>query len=115
MSPHGESALVTDLYEITMLQAYFLHRMNETAVFEFFVRQLSGARDFLLAAGLEQVVAYLTDLHFGKEDLQRLRGSRRFNPSFIRTLEDFRFTGEVDAWLKAEEGAQIKVVRTDRV
>ena len=53
------SVLLTDLYELTMLQAYFAQRMNGTAVFEFFVRKLPEERNFLMAAGLEQVLDYL--------------------------------------------------------
>ena len=52
----NQSALLTDLYQLTMLQAYFDEGMRETAVFEFFVRALPPGRNFLLAAGLEQVL-----------------------------------------------------------
>jgi len=51
-----QSAMLTDLYQLTMLQAYFDEGMHETAVFEFFVRALPPGRNFLLAAGLEQVL-----------------------------------------------------------
>ena len=63
------SALLTDLYELTMLQAYWAERMNATAVFEFFVRRLPPQRSFLVAAGLEQVVEYLLDLRFTTDEL----------------------------------------------
>ena len=56
----SQSALLTDLYQLTMLQAYFDEGMRDTAVFEFFVRALPPGRNFLLAAGLEQVLCYLT-------------------------------------------------------
>jgi nicotinate phosphoribosyltransferase len=52
----AESVLLTDLYELTMLQAYFAQRMNGTAAFEFFVRKLPRERNFLLAARREQVL-----------------------------------------------------------
>lgn len=97
MTYRSESALLTDLYEITMLQAYFSRSMNDTAVFEFFVRRLPGERNFLIAAGLAQVVAYLTELRFDEEELEWLRESGRFTPPFIESLKDFRFSGEVDA------------------
>lgn len=97
MGHYSESALLTDLYEITMLQAYFSRGMDETAVFEFFVRRLPRERNFLMAAGLAQVVAYLTGLRFGEDDLAWLRASGQFDPSFIASLKDFRFTGDVDA------------------
>ena len=58
-----KSALLTDLYQLTMLQVYVEQRMEELAVFEFFVRRLPTKRNFLVAAGLEQVLEFLTDLH----------------------------------------------------
>jgi nicotinate phosphoribosyltransferase len=89
--------LLTDLYQITMLQAYFLQRMNQPAVFEFFVRRLPAGRNFLVAAGLAQLVDYLAMLRFGDDDLAWLRGSGRFDAGFIESLRDFRFTGDMDA------------------
>jgi len=97
MRHHSESALLTDLYELTMLQAYFSRGMNEPAVFEFFVRQVPGERNFLMAAGLAQVLAYLTELRFEQEDLAWLRASGKFDPDFIESLRDFHFSGDVDA------------------
>ncbi|MGZ3241375.1 MAG: nicotinate phosphoribosyltransferase, partial [Burkholderiaceae bacterium] len=80
-----------------MLQAYFSRGMDETAVFEFFVRSLPEKRNFLIAAGLAQVMAYLTDLRFDDDDLAWLRASGQFESAFIESLRDFRFTGDVDA------------------
>lgn len=97
MRDFSERALLTDLYEITMLQAYHLQGMNEPAVFEFFVRRLPPARNFLVAAGLEQVVDYLCGLRFDEEDLDWLRASGRFDAGFVESLRDLRFTGDVDA------------------
>lgn len=97
MMHYSDSALLTDLYEITMLQAYFSRGMDEKAVFEFFVRHLPSERNFLMAAGLAQVVAYLTSLRFDEEDLAWMRDSGCFDPLFIASLKDFRFSGDVDA------------------
>lgn len=97
MRHYSDSALLTDLYELTMLQAYFLRGMDETAVFEFFVRQLPHDRNFLMAAGLAQVVTYLNQLRFDAQDIAWLRASGRFDSVFIDSLRDFRFTGDVDA------------------
>lgn len=97
MRRYSESALLTDLYEITMLQAYFSQDMNETAVFEFFVRHLPPRRNFLMAAGLAQVIAYLAALRFDEEDRAWLSGFGQFDPLFIDSLQSFRFTGDVDA------------------
>src|SRR5512141_722033 len=91
------SILLTDLYELTMLQAYFEQRMNGTAVFELFVRKLPPHRNFLVAAGLEQALAYLAELRFAAEDLDWLAQSGRFTPAFIASVADLRFTGDVDA------------------
>ena len=91
------SALLTDLYQLTMLQTYFDQGMNETAVFEFFVRKLPKERNFLLAAGLEQVLDYLQTLRFTDEELAWLERCGRFHPRFIASLADLRFTGDVAA------------------
>mgnify|MGYP000928844413 FL=1 len=90
-------ALLTDLYQLTMLQAYFDQDMNDTAVFEFFVRKLPEKRNFLMAAGLEQVIDYLEGLHFTDEELAWLAGNDRFSAAFVDSLADLRFTGEVRA------------------
>ena len=91
------SPLLTDLYELTMLQAYRACGMNDTAVFELFVRALPPERNFLLAAGLEQVVEYLLALRFPADDLDWLASTGRFDAGFLDSLRDFRFTGDVDA------------------
>lgn len=91
------SALLTDLYQLTMLQAYFDQDMNGTAVFEFFVRKLPEERNFLLAAGLEQTLEYLETLRFTDEELTWLERCGRFHPRFVASLADLRFTGDVAA------------------
>lgn len=96
MNP-STSALLTDLYELTMLQAYLEQEMTGPAVFEFFVRKLPVHRNFLVTAGLEQVLNYLTELHVPQEELAWLDGSGRFSSAFLHYLETLRFTGDVDA------------------
>ncbi|HXF92451.1 MAG TPA: nicotinate phosphoribosyltransferase [Nitrospiraceae bacterium] len=91
------SALLTDLYQLTMLQAYLEQGMEETAVFEFFVRKLPPPRNFLIAAGLEQVLDYLETLRFSPVDLEWLAHCGRFSRSFIDYLERLQFTGDVHA------------------
>ena len=91
------SILLTDLYQLTMLQAYYDHGMEETAVFEFFVRKLPEDRNFLLAAGLEQVLDYLESARFTAEELSWLDATGRFNRRLLDALADWRFTGDVDA------------------
>jgi nicotinate phosphoribosyltransferase len=89
--------LLTDLYALTMLQAYFEHGFDETAVFELFVRRLPPSRNFLMAAGLEQAVAYLEALRFDPQELDWLSRSGRFSKPFLASLESLRFTGDVQA------------------
>jgi nicotinic acid phosphoribosyltransferase len=91
------SALLTDLYQLTMLQTYHAKCMQETAVFELFARRLPPERGFLLAAGLEQVLAYLENLRFTPEELDWLAGCGRFDPRFVNFLAEFRFSGTVHA------------------
>jgi len=91
------SALLTDLYQLSMLQGYLDQRMEETAVFEFFVRKLPPHRGFLVAAGLEQALAYLGNLRFESWELEWVAGSGRFSKALVDYLERFRFTGDVHA------------------
>ncbi len=92
-----ENPLLIDLYELTMADAYLANGMMEPAVFEFFVRKLPARRGFLLAAGLDQAIDYLTSLRFDDESLAWASRSGRFSPRLIEYLRDFRFTGDVDA------------------
>ncbi|MGI9222770.1 MAG: nicotinate phosphoribosyltransferase [Woeseiaceae bacterium] len=91
------SALLTDLYQLTMLQSYYEEGMEETAVFEFFVRRLPAHRNFLLFAGLEQVLEYIENLRFSQDELEWLEQSGRFDAGFIDRLEQFRFSGDIHA------------------
>ncbi|WP_024302032.1 nicotinate phosphoribosyltransferase [Pseudogulbenkiania sp. MAI-1] len=100
MNGSSGSALLTDLYQLTMLQAYFDEGMTDTAVFECFVRALPPGRDFLIAAGLEQVLEYVEGLHFAPDELDWLAAQRRFSPAFLDFLKDFRFDGDIHAMLE---------------
>lgn len=90
-------ALLTDLYQLTMLQTYVEQGMEEPAVFEFFVRKLPAHRGFLLAAGLEQALEYLETLRFEAWELDWLKRSGKFAASFVDYLARLRFTGDVHA------------------
>jgi nicotinate phosphoribosyltransferase len=96
MNP-ASSVLLTDLYQLTMLQGYHDCGMDETAVFEFFVRRLRPGRGFLLAAGLEQALDYLEQVHFSAAELEWLASTQRFSPAFLASLESLRFNGDVHA------------------
>jgi nicotinate phosphoribosyltransferase len=93
----GDGVLLTDLYQLSMLQAYRDAGMTRTACFELFVRKLPARRGFLMAAGLAQVVEFLEGLRFTPEDLDYLRRCGRFDAAFVDSLAAFRFTGDVDA------------------
>ncbi len=89
--------LSTDLYQLSMMQAYLREGMTDTAVFEFFVRKLPKARNFLVAAGLEQCLNYLETLAVVPAELEWLRTTKRFDDSVLDYLAGLRFTGDVDA------------------
>jgi nicotinate phosphoribosyltransferase len=91
------SALLTDLYQLNMMQAYLDRGETKTAVFEFFVRKLPRDRGFLIAAGLEQVLDFLANLHFAPEELDWLARSGRFGKNLIDYLAALRFTGDIHA------------------
>jgi nicotinate phosphoribosyltransferase len=89
--------LFTDLYELTMLQAYLEEGMTDSAVFSLFVRRLPEHRNFLLACGLEPVLAYLEHLRFTNDDIAYLRSLGRFSDRLLKSLRDLRFRGDVYA------------------
>ncbi len=91
------SLLLTDLYQLTMLQAYLDRGMTDTAVFEFYSRRLPEHRGFLLAAGLASVLEFLESARFTPEEVDWLASTGRFNQRFLDYVADFRFTGEVHA------------------
>ncbi|MGJ4905125.1 nicotinate phosphoribosyltransferase [Bradyrhizobium sp. HKCCYLS2058] len=91
------SALLTDLYQMTMIEAYLESGQTGTAVFEFFVRKLPPQRSFLMAAGLEQALDFLQNMRFSQDELGWLERTDRFSKSLIDYLANFRFTGEVHA------------------
>jgi nicotinate phosphoribosyltransferase len=95
--PLASSVLLTDLYQLTMLHGYFAKQMEETAVFELFIRSLPEQRGFLLVAGLEQALDYLEQLRLTADELSWLAAGGRFSREFLEYLGQLRFTGEVYA------------------
>lgn len=93
----SSSALLTDLYQLTMLQGYFDRSMAGTAVFEFFVRKFPPQRNFLIAGGLEQVLGFLENVRFTEQELKWIAQHGAFRPGFVNYLEQIRFTGDVHA------------------
>jgi len=96
MNP-SSSILLTDLYQLTMVQAYVEQGMMDSAVFEFFVRRLPPQRGFLMAAGLEQVLDFLEQLRISPPELEWLEQTGRFSQSCLDYLETLRFSGDVHA------------------
>ncbi|MGH6665889.1 MAG: nicotinate phosphoribosyltransferase, partial [Pseudolabrys sp.] len=95
MSP--TSPLLTDLYELNMIQAYLDRGEDDEAVFEFFVRRLPARRGFLLVAGLDDALGYLETLKFSASDIDWLKSTGRFRQNLLDYLSGFRFTGHVHA------------------
>ena len=91
------SALLTDLYRLTMMQAYLEEGMAGTAVFELFVRKLPGQRNFLVAAGLEQALQFLETFSFSEAEVAWLQEQGGFPASLLDHLRSMRFDGDVDA------------------
>ena len=90
--------LLTDLYELTMMQGYFKEKeANETVIFDAFYRANPGEGGYSVAAGLEQVIQYIKELHFSEEDIEYLAGLGIFGRDFLDYLKDFKFTGDIYA------------------
>ena len=92
----AQTSLLTDQYELAMASSYLGRGMNETAVFELFVRHLPPRRRWLLAAGLGPALAMVRAMQFGEQELAYLR-SLGFGASFLEYLARFRFSGDIDA------------------
>lgn len=92
-----DGALLTDLYQLTMLQGYYEQNREDLAVFEFFVRKLPKNRSYMVAAGLAQVLDYLEELHFSPDEIDWLAGTGYFKPAVLDRLAALRFTGDVHA------------------
>lgn len=90
------ASLFVDLYEMTMMQAYLAEGMRATAVFDLFVRRLRK-RNYLVAAGLEDVLSFLETFRFGQDALSHLRSLGLFSDDFLHHLRIFRFQGDVYA------------------
>jgi nicotinate phosphoribosyltransferase len=97
MDPRNLSMLC-DFYELTMGNGYLKSGLaDKIAYFDVFFREVPDGGGFAIAAGLEQVVAYIQNLHFGYEDIAYLREKHIFDEEFLRYLQNFRFTGDIYA------------------
>ena len=89
--------LLTDLYELTMMQGYFKNPTNQTVIFDMFYRNNPCGGSFAIAAGLEQMIEYIENLRFTKEDVEYLRSLDMFQEDFLDYLSTFHFTGDIYA------------------
>ncbi len=88
--------MLCDFYELTMGNGYFEKGYkDQITYFDLFFRRCPDGGGFAIAAGLEQIVDYIQNLHFSKEDIAYLRGRKMFSEGFLKYLEDFRFTGDI--------------------
>ena len=89
--------LLTDLYQLTMMQGYFERGESETVVFDMFFRSNPNKAGYSIAAGLEQVIDYIKGLHFTYDDVAYLRSLRIFSDEFLHYLSGFHFSGDIYA------------------
>ena len=89
--------LLTDLYELTMMQGYFKNPTDQVVVFDVFYRKNPSGSAYAIAAGLDQVIEYIKDLHFTTEDVDYLRTLGLFEEDFLEYLRGFHFTGDLYA------------------
>ncbi len=89
--------LLTDLYELTMMQGYFKNNANETVVFDAFYRRNPSGNGFAICCGLEQVIDYIKNLRFENDDIEYLRSTGIFEEDFLEYLANFKFTGDIYA------------------
>lgn len=90
--------LMTDLYQLTMMQGYYVYnKQDQIAVFDLFYRENPFHAAFSIAAGLEQVIKYIKELHFTEEDIEYLRSLHIFRDDFLNYLADFHFSGDIYA------------------
>ena len=89
--------LLTDLYELTMMQGYYKSNCKEVVVFDAFYRNNPCNGGYAICAGLEQIIDYIKNLHFSEDDIEYLRSLQIFDEDFLDHLRDFHFTGDIYA------------------
>lgn len=89
--------LLTDFYELTMMQGYYKSNMNDTVVFDAFYRTNPSGSGYAICCGLDQVIEYIKNLNFDEDDIQYLRGLKIFSDDFLTYLANFKFTGDIYA------------------
>lgn len=89
--------LLTDLYQLTMMQGYYKHKIEKKVVFDLYYRKNPSGNGYGICAGLDQAIDYIHNLKFSKEDIGYLRSLEMFSEEFLQHLNDFRFTGDIHA------------------
>ena len=90
--------LLTDLYQLTMVGGYYLlGKKDQKANFDYFFRKIPEEGGFCVAAGLEQLIQYIQNLHFSPEDMDYLKSLNLFPQAVLVYFRDLRFTGDLDA------------------
>ena len=89
--------LLTDLYELTMMQGYYKNNRRDMVIFDAFYRKNPSEAGYAVCAGLQQVIDYIKNLHFSEEDIAYLRSTTLFDEDFLSYLAEFRFTGSIYA------------------
>ena len=88
--------MLCDFYELTMANGYFVKGMaDRITYFDIFFREIPDGGGFAIAAGLEQIIDYVKNLHFTEDDIEYLRGRDCFDERFLEMLRNFRFTGDI--------------------
>ena len=92
--------LLTDLYELTMMQGYFKDKTaNANVIFDAFYRKNPDGNGFAISCGLEQIIEYIENLHFGRDEIDYLASLHMFDQDFLEYLKEFRFTGDISRQL----------------
>ena len=89
--------LLTDLYQLTMMQGYFKNKINKRVIFDLFYRTNPSGGGYAITCGLEQVIEYIKNLRFTYEDIEYLRGLFIFDEDFLTYLSSFHFSGDIFA------------------
>ena len=86
--------LLTDLYELTMMQGYFKSNSTETVIFDVFYRKNPSGSGYAICCGLEQAIDYIKNLNFSYDDIEYLRSLQLFDEDFLNYLSSFHFSGD---------------------
>ncbi len=112
------SPLLVDLYEVTMGYSYFLHGRNEMSTFELFVRKFPKNRNYLVSAGIDDIINFLVNFKFTPDEIEYLRSLQMFSEEYLDFLANMRFTGDMYAVPSGEiyfPGEPVIVITAPRI